>query len=220
MHVIPNGIDTKLYKPIDKGVARKILNLPQDKKLVLFGALNPTGEERKGYHFLPEVMNQLTEENVEVVVIGSAHPQTRKAFSCPTNYLGKLNDDSSLVLAYSAADVVILPSIQENLANTAVEALACGTPVVAFDIGGNSDMIEHLKNGFLAQPFDCNEMSEGVQWVLQQPEEEMRHNTRTKVLQTYTYDRVAQSHIQLYQSLCSVPETAVVEGNTAWSVAT
>jgi glycosyltransferase involved in cell wall biosynthesis len=107
------------------------------------------------------------------------------------------------VLLYSAADVLVAPSMQENLSNTVMESLACGTPVVAFDIGGMPDMIDHQKSGYLAVPFDHIDLAKGIIWVL---EEEGRRfalgkKARQTVLERYTLATVADRYLRLYQSL-------------------
>jgi len=97
-----------------------------------------------------------------------------------------LNDDISLVTLYSAVDVTIVPSLQENLSNVIMENLACGTPVVAFNIGGNSDMIEHKINGYLAKPFDTNDLAYGIEWILNAPNyDQLRGSAREKVVQEF-----------------------------------
>lgn len=145
---LPNPIDTSVFKPIDKLTARYILNFPNDKKLILFGAMNPTSSYLKGFHLLFESLSKLKTKNIELVIFGANKPSNPPDFNINYRYVGQLSDDISLSALYSAVDVSVIPSIQENLSNTIMESLACGTPVVSFNIGGNSDMVEHLRNGF------------------------------------------------------------------------
>jgi glycosyltransferase involved in cell wall biosynthesis len=150
--VIPYGLETQTYKPIERHLARKILNLPNNKQLILFGAMNATSDLRKGFHLLQLALKSLRQavcaEQFELVVFGASRPANEVDLSFKTHYLGRLSDDISLSLIYSSADVFVAPSIQDNLPNTVMESLACGTPCVAFNIGGMPEMIEHQKNGY------------------------------------------------------------------------
>ena len=199
---LPNPIDTTLFKPLDKEMSRELWVLPKDKKLILFGAMNATSDLRKGFKELSEALNLLDLKDVEFVVFGSEKPQNAFDFKFRTHYLGKLYDDISLVTLYSAVDVMVVPSLQENLSNAIMESLACATPVVAFDIGGNSDMIEHRKNGYLAKPFDTTDLKDGIEWVLDNEDyEQLCKNAREKVLKAFDSKIVAQRYIELYKEV-------------------
>jgi len=165
VEVIPNGLDLGLFSPAGKGSAREALGLPQDKKIILFGSVNSTTDPNKGFHFLREAAELLAKRGwagkVELAVFDSFPHLGLK-----TRFLGSINDDTRLVLLYSSADVLVAPSIQENLSSTVMEAMACGTPCVAFDIGGMADLIDHGHNGYLASPFQVEELAEGIEWVI------------------------------------------------------
>ena len=123
-------------------------------------------------------------------------------FGFKTHYLGHLYDNVSLVTLYSAVDVMVVPSLQENLSNAIMESLACGTPVVAFDIGGNSDMIEHLKTGYLAKPFESKDLANGIEWILNAPNyNELCKNAREKVIREFDSSVVAKKYIKLYEEV-------------------
>ncbi|MFM6224340.1 MAG: glycosyltransferase family 4 protein, partial [Dolichospermum sp.] len=207
IEVIPNGLDTQQYKPIQKSVARNILGLPEDKQLVLFGAMIATSDPRKGFNFLQSALQNLTQsgwgEQVELVVFGSSQPKNPTELGFKSHYLGRLNDDISLSLVYAAADVFLAPSVQDNLPNTVMESLACGTPCVAFDIGGMSDMIEHQQNGYLAKPFDVDDLARGIAWVLEDKPRwvALSQCGREKVENDFTVKAQAEKYISLYQSL-------------------
>jgi len=106
-------------------------------------------------------------------------------------------------LAYSAADVFVAPSTQENLSNAVMESLACGTPVVAFNIGGMPDMIEHRANGYLADAFDTSDLANGLEWVIEDNERhaELSARARRKVVDTFAAPKVAREHLALYEEL-------------------
>ena len=199
---LPNPLDTNLFKTINKKIAREILSLPQNKKLILFGAINPLGDPRKGFKELKEALDKLKETNIELVVFGSSLPKSPPKFKYKTHYLGQLEDDVSLVVLYNAANVTVVPSLQENLSNTIMESLSCGTPVVAFDVGGNSDMIDHKINGYLAKPFDIVDLANGIEWVLNHPNyEKLCQNAREKVVKCFDSRIIAKKYIELYKEI-------------------
>ncbi|WP_144872778.1 glycosyltransferase family 4 protein [Hyella patelloides] len=171
VEVIPNSVDTDVYRPIDKKVARDLLKLPQDKQLILFLSLKATSDKRKGFHFLQPALQKLSQagwkDKLELMVVGASRPEEPPEFGFESHYLGTLNDDLTLTLAYSAADVFIVTSVQDNLPNTVMEAISCGTPCVAFNIGGMPDMIEHQLNGYLAQPYQIDDLAQGIVWTLE-----------------------------------------------------
>ncbi len=199
---LPNPIDTSIFKPFDKEKARELWNLPANKKLILFGAVNATNDINKGFKELSEALRKLQYKDVELVVFGSSKPQNAPDFGFKTHYMGHLYDDVSLIALYSSADVVIVPSLQENLSNVIMESLACGTPVVAFDVGGNSDLIDHKMNGYLAKPFDTADLAFGIEWVLNADNyEELCRNAREKIVREFDSRIVAKKYINLYEEV-------------------
>lgn len=199
---LPNPIDTTAFAPFDKLDARHLFNLPIDKKLILFGAMNATSDPNKGFQHIFLALQASSLENTELVIFGSRQPTIPLSFKQPVHYLGQLHDDVSLRVLYNAADVMVVPSLQENLSNTIMESLACGTPVAAFDIGGNSDMIEHRNNGYLAQPFDTDDLAKGIEWVLNAPNyQQLCDNARDKVLTHFDSHLVAKQYIALYKEI-------------------
>lgn len=198
---LPNPIDTKAYSPFNKSYARDLFNLPLNRKLVLFGAMGATSDPRKGFKELAESLSLLNTD-VELVVFGSRKPELPPDFKQKVHYLGQLHDDVSLRVLYSAADVMVVPSLQENLSNAIMESLSCATPVVGFDIGGNGDLIEHQKTGYLAKPFDTADLAKGMEWILNaKNHEELCHNARDKVLREFDSQVVAEKYIELYKSI-------------------
>lgn len=207
IELIPNGIDIELYKPIDRQFARQLLNLPQDKQLILFGSMNATSDTRKGFHLLQPALEQLSRsgwrDRLELVIFGASRPENSPDLGFKTHYLGVFKDDLSLAIAYSAADVFVLPSVQENLANTVMEALSCGIPCVAFNIGGMPDLIEHQNNGYLAYPYKIDDLAAGIVWVLENAErhQKLKAAARTKVEQNFTLNIQAQRYSKLFNEL-------------------
>ena len=207
VEVIPNGIDTEIYKPGNKEAARAAYNLPQDKHLILFSAFSATIDKRKGNQFLVLALEKMSQagwgSKTELVIIGASKPESPPDMEMKVHYMGHMHDEISQVLLYSAADVVVAPSMQENLSNTVMESLACGTPVVAFNIGGMPDMINHRINGYLATPFESDDLADGIMWVLESKE---RHDTLSKqaretVEKRYALKTVANQYLSLYRDI-------------------
>ncbi len=202
IETIPNGLDLTIYQPYAKALARSLLKLPQDKPLILFGASDATSDRRKGFHLLAEALQHLSamEWNIspEIVIFGSSYGNLDCGF--PVHYLGVLQDDLTLALAYSAADVFVAPSIQDNLPNTVLEAIACGTPTVAFAIGGMPDLIESGHTGYLAQPLDTADLATGIRWVLS-TDRPLGAQARQIAEQRFGLIRQADAYRDLFESL-------------------
>ena len=204
--VIPNGIDLKIYRPIDRRTARDILGLPRDARIVLFGAAGAERDDRKGFPLLCSAIAELAKsgarmDNMLLVVFGSSEPREPADLGIPVRFLGKLLDDTSLACLYSSADVLAVPSRQENLSNMIMEAMACGTPTVAFDIGGNGDLVDHLENGYLAKPFEPGDLAAGMSWVLGDAArlKTLSEAARRKCQQKFDLDVVCGQYEDLYR---------------------
>jgi len=205
--VIPNCVDTNIFKPIDRHVARNILNLDSDKRYILFGAMSSTSDRRKGFHVLQPALKRLAEQvgvagNVELLVFGAETPVSPPDLGLPAHYLGMFHDDVSLALLYNAADVFVAPSLQDNLPNTLVESLACGTPCVAFALGGMLDLIEHGVTGMLAEPGDFDSLASRLFETLKQPPS--RAGIRQKAMQAYEGKLVATQYSALYRNILAI----------------
>jgi glycosyltransferase involved in cell wall biosynthesis len=170
VQVVPNCLDLDLFTPADQEGCRKRFGLPLDKKLVLFGAASPS-DLRKGRDLLADALGSLTMD-VELVVFGAADGVPFGGMK--TYWTGRIDSEQKMTALYNAADLMCVPSRQDNLPNTAVEACACGVPVVAFDIGGLSDIVEHMQTGYLAKPFDTADFARGIEWVLARRNAERR----------------------------------------------
>jgi glycosyltransferase involved in cell wall biosynthesis len=203
IEVIPIGLDTHVFKPIDSAIARELLNLPQAKQLVLFGAIDAMGDTRKGFHLLQQALNHLLEEGwgdqFELVVFGCSKPDKPLDLGFPVHYLGKLQDALCLRIAYAAADVTIAPSIEEAFGQIASESFACGTPVVAFANTGLADIVDCHQNGYVAQYCDTADLARGIAWVLEDSERHGRLRQAARAKAEREYAMQVQAH--RYQSL-------------------
>ena len=201
---IPNPIDTQRYQPLDRREARQRLGLPPEKKLLLFGALN-TGDPRKGFTHLAEALFRLKgwgPDELELAVFGKASASALASLPFKVHYLG-VSGPERLIEAYNAADGFVLPSLEDNLPNTVMESLACGTPVVAFRQGGLPEMIDHARNGYLAAYQSAEDLAKGIAWLLAPETDagELRRNAREKVMRNYTEELVAAKYRRLYEGL-------------------
>jgi glycosyltransferase involved in cell wall biosynthesis len=171
IEVIPNGLDLQRFRPFERSQARDMLGLPQNKHLLLFSAVRASHNPYKGFSLLPAIFERLSGigalDQVELVVLGETDAQAVSSMPVHTHLLGHLHDEVSLALAYSAADVLLAPSLQDNFPNSVLEALACGTPVVAFNVGGIPEMVEHQADGYLVDAGDTASFAAGVRWILE-----------------------------------------------------
>jgi glycosyltransferase involved in cell wall biosynthesis len=199
---IPNPINTNLFREMDKTLVKGIFGIPLNKKVILFSAMNSLSDPRKGFKELFRAINLLEIENVVFVVAGSSQPQESLNLKYPIFFIPPLRDEVSLPLLYNVADVMVVPSLQENLANSIIESLSCGVPVVSFNIGGNSDMIEHKKNGYLAKAIVPEDMAIGIEWILKNDNyKELSMRARKKAENEFDSKVVTMKYIELYKSL-------------------
>lgn len=211
IETIPNALDTGIFKPVDKLLARDVLNLPKNKKIILFGAMGATTNKLKGFKYLKKAIQALIKREVFnrkqlcLGIFGRSHSKDLKNFPFEVRFLGKLRDDFSLMLSYNAADVFAIPSLQDNLPNTVMESISCRTPVVGFNVGGISDMINHKKNGYLAEYKDPQSLAEGIAWVLEDEERasKLGEVARKKAVEEYSLEVQAKRYLELYKNLLS-----------------
>ena len=208
IHLIPYPIDINIWKPINKLYAKEILGINKLKKVILFGAVGGPKYPRKGSELLEKALNILSnsifkniEENIQILVFGES---SDKKFinNLPISFLGSLSDDISLKVLYSAADVMVVPSIQEAFGQTASEAHACGTPVVGFRIGGLIDIITHKETGYLANPYDPESLAYGIKWVIEDNErnKKLSEKARLKAEKKWNSKHIAKKYMDIYSS--------------------
>ena len=205
---IPNPIDIQQFQPlIDKRGFRGQLGLPEQRQLILFGAANVT-DKRKGIYYLIDAINQLLTveprlaEKMGIVVFGEAKAEFVSLVKIPVYPLGYVSDISRIVALYNAIDVFVTSSLEENLPNTIMEAMACGVPCVGFQVGGIPEMIDHKENGYVAAYKDAADLATGIDWVLNKADrEKLSFNARKKVEENYSEAVVAKQYIELYRSL-------------------
>jgi glycosyltransferase involved in cell wall biosynthesis len=208
IEVIPSGIDISVFHPMSKVDARNILGLPLEKKLILFIASRGFANERKGGKLLEKSLHVLHDtcqgDLPDVVILG--HRQGASAAQEKfTIHSREFNDDVSLAHIYAACDVLVAPSKADTLPLTVLQSMACGTPCVAFNVGGMGDVIEHSSSGYLALPFDIVDFARGIAFVL---EDGSRHESLSckcvnKIHSGFTSINEARQYIQLFEKLLS-----------------
>lgn len=203
--VIPHGLDTYLFKPMDKLSARRVFNFSSDTKIIVSGSVT-FNDKNKGIHLFAEAINTIADlnteiEKYEVVLFGEVTDD--KTFSrVKTTKLGYINDNRLLKVIYSLSDVVVVPSLQESFGQTALEALSCGIPVVAFAATGLLDIVDHKINGYLAKPYDSTDLASGIVWCLDNNiDNKLSANARQKVTDNFDIKLIAQRYRELYDSL-------------------
>lgn len=209
--VIPNPLDTDRYKPLDRAFCRHALGLPQEGTLTIFNAYSGSHDENKGFDLLHEAFVRLRARGqangIACVIFGESETSAAPDFPLPARWMGKLKDDSSLALLYNAADVTIVPSRQENLPQVATEALACGCPVLAFDCSGLPDVVQHRRTGYLARPYDPNDLAEGLRWLLEDTDRRrlLGAAARERALLLWRQDVVAKQYLDTYRQAVDQP---------------
>ena len=201
IEVIPNVIDTNKFAPFDRSLAKRILHLPEDKKIILFGCNSGSENFYKGWNYFEESLRKTDLSGCEIAVFGHKGKDNNKL---PVNihYLGRINDEyPGLVLAYSASDVFVSPSIAENFSLTLCESSSCGVPVVCFDVGGNSDIVLNRQTGYLARYRDSDDLAAGIRWVLNHPDpDELSVAARRHIEELCSHRVVLEKHKNLMDS--------------------
>ena len=194
---IPTGIDLEVFRPGPQAEARQRLLLPQDRRIVFFAAAN-INERRKGLHLLAEALRRL-EDPPLLLVAGSG----TVARGIETRYLGTVMDEEVLADAYRAADVFAVPTLADVLTQTAPESIACGTPCIAFDRGGVTDVVRHMQTGYSARFADIDSFAEGLRTLLGDPEllERLGRRCREVAEQEFSVDVQVQRYAGLYEEL-------------------
>lgn len=204
--VIPNGVDTSVFKPLDQSWARSCLGIEPGRRVILFGAVNAISDANKGMEILQRSIACLAREPgtaaARLVIFGSGAPAEPPRFDLDATWLGHLADETSMALAYNAADLLVVPSRQESFCQTAAEALACGTPVVAFDTTGLRDVVDHQVDGYLAQPYDAQDLANGITSILASDSaKEMAMRARRTAIDRFSMEKVAGRYADLYRQV-------------------
>jgi len=197
---VPNTLDSSLFTNLNKKAACEELGLDSSKKYILFSAANPN-DVRKGFSYFVSAVERLKKEyanhrELELMVMG----KEQKAFSSlalKVNNLGFVSSEKKAALIYAAASVFVIPSLEDNLPNTIMEALSCGTPCVGFAIGGIQEMIKTGVNGYLAQPRDEKDLTKGIIEVLNSSAN-LEQGARDWMLEKYSGEVIAKQYLKVF----------------------
>lgn len=198
IYYIPNILNKKLFQPIGKRECRKLLDVDPLATIIAFGAVS-IDNPYKGWKYLQEALSILKHhtdnKNILILIFGGAYnKEVADKIHFPVKFLGRLRDDYSTALVYNASNVFVAPSLADNLPTTVMESLACGTPVIGFDIGGIPDMIQHKRNGYLAKYKDAEDLANGIIYCI---ENNILGNIETK----FDEDQIIDSHLNLFKEL-------------------
>ena len=199
--IIANGLDTDLFSPRNRAVARGALQVPENARVVLFIAHSAL-DRRKGFTLLAEALAGMGGiDDLFLLSLGEGKPIVKGEI--PHLHLGYIADDRLLSLVYSSADIFAFPSSQDNLPNSIVESMACGTPVVAYDVGGVADLVRHGETGLLAALRDVRELRSAIVELLQVPakRDEMAANCRRIATEEYSLEVQVQRYVDLYETI-------------------
>lgn len=217
---VATGVDLNAFLPLEKVDARSKLGLGHlgTKKIISFGAFQVTAG-RKGYRELLSSLRYLSDRLGEKVseyhllVFGDQGSTLLDTHGFSTSYLGHLDNSEKLSLAYSAADVFIVPSLEENLPNTGIESLACGTPVVGFNVGGMGDLIADQVNGAIADEIGPESLAHSIKWVLEDSvrHAEMCQRARRSAVENFSQVKQVDEYLRIYEDLVGVSERRGME---------
>jgi glycosyltransferase involved in cell wall biosynthesis len=205
---IPNPIDTNLFKPAtteERANFRAKNNIAPNTKLLLFVAMK-VSETRKGFAYLQEALVLLKAKKpdfpLQILVLGQSDPTILSLLPYPVLALGMVKKEALMAHYYGVADAFIIPSLEDNLPNTVMESIACGTPVIGFETGGIPEMIGHQEHGFIAAQRDSLGLSDGVIWVLEEMArlEDLREKARRKAVDFYSNEVVARRYLEVYRN--------------------
>jgi len=194
---IPYGVNENLFKPFDKNILKELLGIPIDKRIVLFVS-EDLKSRRKGMDLLLDALETIDKSKLHIIAVGG-HTKTEKLNGI--HYTGYIQNIEYMRLIYAVADVFVIPAREDNLPNTVLESMSCGTPVVGFGVGGIPDMIIHGETGLLAEPENSKDLGQKIYQLINEKElgVKMGQQARQLVLQRYTLDKQAQNYIDFYQ---------------------
>lgn len=205
---IPNPIDIQLFRPQPKDKMRNECRLPLDKQLILFSAYRTT-LPIKGLDYLVDACRQYAEVHPEscdklaIVAVGKDAQTLAERFPYPVYPMGYVEDEKRMASVYAACDAFVIPSLQDNLPNTIVEAMASGLPCIGFRVGGIPEMISHRATGYLAEPRNAEDLKKGLEWVLCECNyAEVSKAARSYAVANYSEHNVAMKYIAIYNRLC------------------
>jgi glycosyltransferase involved in cell wall biosynthesis len=208
-HVIRYGIDLSVFRPVDPRPVRRELGVANDAVLVAFGA-EDLSNRRKGFHLLVDALRRISTVAgvaLECLIFGKGEWPADVPVPCPVHHTGFVDDPNRLSALYSAADFFVLPSLEDNQPQTGLEAMACGTPVVAFAAGGIPEYVIPRRTGLLAPVGNAAELARAIVHlaVADEHRQLLGRRARSQVEQHFASTRQSRLHLDLYQQLIAAP---------------
>ncbi len=217
VNVIPYGFPIDTFKPYSRIEIRKELNIPESSKVILFGA-DFVLTERKGFTYLLEALNKIPLKSGKDIII-LTFGNLPENITIPSKYslmnFGSLSDEKQIALAYSVADLFVIPSLEDNFPNTVIEAMACGVPVVGFNVGGIPDMIDHEHTGYLVKPRDINALIKGIDWIISHADKGRNFSKacRSRAERKFSLEVQANAYRKLYEKIIAQTRDQEVEND-------
>lgn len=200
MRKISNCIDNYFYSPVDKSKARETMEVPDDKPVVMFASVKGGNKNKnKGFNYLLDALEELDKDEVHLLILGDIDDESLARIRQPYTLYGFIRDERMMPIAYSAADVTVVPSLQESFSYSVCESMSCGTPVVAFPIGGILDQIEHKKNGYFAEFKDADDIAAGIRYCIEH-NAELGENARAGAAR-FSYENIGKQWVELFEEL-------------------
>lgn len=195
---IPYGLDSEIFYPKDKTKSRELFNIPNEKKVILFVA-DSLNKNRKGFMFLIKAFELLEGKNFLLCAVGSVNSNLNIGKNILK--LGTLEGESLMCAAYSAADVFVIPSLMDNMPNTVLESIMCGTPVIGFPVGGIPEMITNGKNGYITEEISVPSLHKTLVKFFNSIQIFNRENIREDAKKKYDLNIQANRYITLFKSI-------------------
>ncbi len=202
IHLIHNGIDTNIFKPFYKKEARKKLNLPENKKIILFLADNSKNSPWKGWEYANKILKKYEDRN-DILFLNIGNPEDIESYK-NIKFIKHINDPNIVSLYYNSSDIFLFTSIAENFPLVILEAMACGLPIVSFDVGGVKEVLEHKKNGYIANYKNSESLKKGLDYVLSLNYKELeilKKNSSEKIKTNFDTKQMTDIYIELYKDI-------------------
>ena len=203
---IHNPVDHEQFKPVDRETACRNLELDPSKNYILFGAAN-VKNMLKGFTYFREAVEILAEKYVhangtEILLFGKSARDVVQTIPLPVREFAFVRSERTMIDLYSASHLFVIPSLQDNLPNTILESMFCGTPVIGFRTGGIPEMIIHRENGYLADLRSSGDLAEGIAWGLAaEPYERLSARTRETAIERFSMESSLQRHLEVYRNM-------------------
>ncbi len=206
LHLVRNGIDTRLFKPIDKKSVRKKLGIPPDAFVVLFAAKGGLRNKLKGSDYFVSLLQNYKNKDIYGICVGSEKTLTEEKSIPWLKIVPFLTESSKMAEHYCAADVFVYPTLADSFGLVAAEAMACGTPVLTFNTDALPELVEHKVNGYVAKYQDADDLLNGLKWIQKltlSAKKSIAKKSRTKIVDDFSLETMTSNYLQLYEKLLS-----------------